>query len=431
MNGGRPAPALAGNGPADGGYTLLAYLTALLALLAVTALILLWLGFTLPLMVVGGALGGQALLSAGVWLAWRRRRALPEALPFWVLALSALNLAFYLYGSGGHTNPVISLLLVPLAISAVSQPWLRTLLLALMVMILYSLLTRYFIALEETSVAGTHHGSHGSDRLQRLHLVGMWLSFAVSVLLICALVIPLAASRRRQQQLIATQRETILRDEQLVALATFAASAAHKMATPLATLSVLVDDLGERPARDPEAEEDRRLMAQQIDLCKQILGDMMRRAEGLRENRPRRLAVAALIAELREQFNLLHPDRSLQVQNEVGPAFHVQGDATLVQALLNLLDNAVRVSEHTPEVRCQRQDNQLLIQIRDEGPGVPAAIRERLGQPFVSTREEGLGLGLFLSHASIDRLGGKLSLRESDGGALMEVRLPLLEPDDA
>ena len=68
--------------------------------------------------------------------------------------------------------------------------------------------------------------------------------------------------------------------------------------------------------------------------------------------------------------------------------------------------------------------------IEDHGPGVPAEIADQLGRTYVSRREGGLGLGVLLSQASVERLGGKVSLRAvGDKGTQLEVRLPLYRAD--
>jgi signal transduction histidine kinase len=67
-----------------------------------------------------------------------------------------------------------------------------------------------------------------------------------------------------------------------------------------------------------------------------------------------------------------------------------------------------------------------LIAVRDSGPGIPASVRARLFEPFVTTRPEGTGLGLSIVKQLIDRQGGKVSLLEREtGGTLAVVELPL------
>ncbi|MCY4127260.1 MAG: ATP-binding protein, partial [Pseudomonas sp.] len=67
----------------------------------------------------------------------------------------------------------------------------------------------------------------------------------------------------------------------------------------------------------------------------------------------------------------------------------------------------------------------IVISIRDHGPGVPPAIAEAIGKPFITTKGKGFGLGLFLSKASVTRAGGSVKLYSHEqGGTLTELRLP-------
>lgn len=362
--------------------------------------------------VLGGHLG---LTAVGYRRAFLRDDA-STGFYLGLLLLSTLLLAGLLYGTGGHTNPLISLLLLPVAMSAATLRWQATVLLAALALLAYGLLMHWFRPL---------HGLHDHQQMMALHLFGMWLTFLLSVALLVGVVLPLTAAMQRQQAQIAQQREQMLRDERLVALATFAASVAHQLGTPLSTLAVLADDLHD-DARDTPQARDLALMVQQVGHCKRILQSLAQRADDVRQGRRQRERVADLVQRLREQFALLHPARQLCLGTAPAPDWAVLGDVTLEQALLNLLDNAAQASPDDPQLDVRREGAWLCLRIGDTGQGVPEAIRDRLGQPFVSSRAGGTGLGLFLSHATIGRLGGTLRLDSDSHGTLTEVRLPLV-----
>ena len=66
----------------------------------------------------------------------------------------------------------------------------------------------------------------------------------------------------------------------------------------------------------------------------------------------------------------------------------------------------------------------MVISIADQGPGVPLHIAEQLGKPFITTKGKGLGLGMFLSQASVTRAGGSVKLYNRGAGTLTELSLP-------
>jgi two-component system sensor histidine kinase RegB len=109
----------------------------------------------------------------------------------------------------------------------------------------------------------------------------------------------------------------------------------------------------------------------------------------------------------------------------------VLAPATLPQVLTNLLDNAAR--EARSEVRFSLLDDgeDCLFEITDDGVGIAPEIATQLGRPFVSSRQDGLGLGYFLSHASVNEWGGSIHVGSAPGGGtLIRLQLPwhILQP---
>ncbi|MCG8673213.1 MAG: ATP-binding protein [Pseudomonadales bacterium] len=350
-----------------------------------------------------------------------------------LLLMSVGLLVWFLHDSGGHTNPLISLLLVPLAMSAALLGWQASVIIALVVVAAYAGLMNFYVPLGDAEMSGHHHHHDSNSQLAQLHLYGMWLTFCLSALLILVLVIPLASSIRKQREYIARQREQALQDERLVAMATFAASAAHQLGTPLSTLSVLAEDLAEEFKQEDVVQEDLSLMAEQIQLCKKTLHSMMQRADAIRNQSYEIVSLMDLIPKISSQFNLLNPAYVLSVKTDIPESVFLKSDETLEQAILNLLDNAARAGEDNPALEIDTNEEDVCLRILDVGPGFSASVLQNVGQPFISTREknEGMGLGLFLSNATINRLGGSLKLFTADTGSIAEVWLPKASPQDS
>ncbi len=116
------------------------------------------------------------------------------------------------------------------------------------------------------------------------------------------------------------------------------------------------------------------------------------------------------------------------LRREVAPVPAVLGDAAqLHQVVLNLVTNALQaVDEGETVVVALRPDgDRVLLEVRDEGPGVDPALRDRIFEPFFSGREGGTGLGLFVSYGIVERHGGTLEVGDApEGGARFSMRLP-------
>ncbi|WP_312253876.1 ATP-binding protein [Stutzerimonas nitrititolerans] len=319
-----------------------------------------------------------------------------------------------LYYSGGSTNPFVSYYLVPLTIAAATLPWLYSIVLSGLALAGYTLMLVWYDPIIVPPVERT-----------TLLVYGMWLSFALAAALITFFVTRMAEQLRHQEQFQAQRREESMRDQQLLAVATQAAGAAHELGTPLATMSVLLKELRQEH-RDPQLDEDLALLQSQVQLCKESLTQLVRAAEADRRQAVVEQTVREWVDSVMQRWHLMHPEATFQFHClGKGSAPKLMPPADLSQSLLNLLNNATDACPDDLDIRLDWNEQWIKVTIRDHGAGVPLAIAEQIGRPFITTKGKGFGLGLFLSQASVTRAGGTVKLyNHEDGGALTELRLP-------
>ncbi|WP_287809057.1 ATP-binding protein [Pseudomonas sp.] len=348
--------------------------------------------------------------------ALRVRASLPVTEQEYALQLTCdlLLHSALLYYSGGSTNPFVSYYLVPLTIAAVTLPWLYSVILSGIALACYSVLLVRFYPLPTLPIAR-----------ENLQNYGMWLSFALAAGVITFFAAKMAEELRRQEQMRAQRREEGLRDQQLLAVATEAAGAAHELGTPLATMSVLLKEM-RQDHPDPALQEDLAVLQDQVKLCKETLQQLVRAAEANRRMAVMEQPVTAWLDEALNRWHLMRPEATYRFQRlGQGEVPELAPPPDLTQALLNLLNNAADACSEGLEVRLDWNAEDIFIVIRDHGPGVPLAIAEQIGKPFFTTKGKGFGLGLFLSKASVTRAGGSVKLYSHEqGGTLTELRLP-------
>ncbi|WP_317847819.1 ATP-binding protein [Pseudomonas sp. HTZ2] len=368
----------------------------------------------LPWLSLAITLALSSLLCA--FTALRLRLSLPVTELEYALQLACdlLIHSALLYYSGGSTNPFVSYYLVPLAIAAVTLPWIYSLVLSGIALVAYSLLLVQFYPLETLPMAR-----------EKMQVYGMWLSIALAAGVITFFAARMAEELRRQEKLRADRREESLRDEQLLAVATQAAGAAHELGTPLATMSVLLNEM-RQDHTDPQLQEDLEILQDQVKLCKETLQQLVRAAEANRRLSVVEQEVTAWLDEALNRWHLMRPEATYRFQRlRDGQVPRLTPSPDLTQALLNLLNNAADACPEDLEVRLDWNAQDIIITIRDHGPGVPVAIAEAIGKPFFTTKGKGFGLGLFLSKASVTRAGGSVKLYSHEqGGTLTELRLP-------
>jgi len=325
-----------------------------------------------------------------------------------------------LFYSGGSTNPFVSYYLVPLTIAAVTLPWRYSLILSGIALALYTLMLANFYPIDTVAFAR-----------EKLQIYGMWLSFALAAGVITFFAARMAEELRRQEQMRALRREEGARDQQLLAVATEAAGAAHELGTPLATMSVLLKEM-RQDHKDPALQEDLSILQDQVKLCKETLQQLVRAAEANRRLAVQEQTVTYWLDQALNRWHLMRPESTYRFQRlGQGEVPMVAPPPDLTQALLNLLNNAADACPEGLEVSLDWTPLEIRISIRDHGAGVPLAVAEQIGKPFFTTKGKGFGLGLFLSKASVTRAGGSVKLYpHEEGGTLTELRLPRQAPGE-
>lgn len=351
-------------------------------------------------------------------LAWRRSRqaeALAAGELFRQLALDLGAFSVLMFFSGGAANPLIFLLLLPVAVAALAlpAPWVAGVL--ALAVFAYSLLMVSYLPL---AVAD-------ADRAARLHLAGMWLTFVVSAAMVAWLVVRMTASIRRRDAQLAAAREQALRDERVIALGALAAGAAHELGTPLATIAVIAGELERENGLDEAVKAEIAVLKRQVAACKSIISGLAERAGAGRLESARATPVDDWLAAVFARWQGLRPQAQGRLELEgVRPAPRIVTEGTLEQGVINLLNNAVDAGG---EVRLVGRwtDDELVIEVVDPGPGFPAHVLAQGGRAPLPARSGGSGIGLFLAQGAISRLGGRLELFNTGTGGLARVELPL------
>jgi two-component system sensor histidine kinase RegB len=162
------------------------------------------------------------------------------------------------------------------------------------------------------------------------------------------------------------------------------------------------------------------LLRSQLALCREILHKLRAQAAGDRIRQP----LSGLLGHAVERMQLMHPRCAFALALDLADR-PVEAPATLPQVLVNLVDNAAQAAQVQVALRAAEDADGLLLEIRDDGPGIAPEVAGRLGEPFVSGRADGLGIGYFLSHASVNQWGGSIHLQaRPEGGTLTTLRLP-------
>ena len=200
------------------------------------------------------------------------------------------------------------------------------------------------------------------------------------------------------------------------------AAAAHELGTPLNTIFLILNDLlkEKKLIEDKNIVKDIILLKSQAERCKEILQRFSKNPLKLKDKFLEKVKISDLIKINFDKFNknkkLILDIRSSDPEPEI-----IYKDE-IMYALGNIIQNAIFYSESTTNVELNYKKSIVNIIISDDGSGFSKDIIDKLGEPYVSKNNQGMGLGIFIAKNLIENMGGNLDFYNSkENNAVVEI----------
>jgi signal transduction histidine kinase len=385
---------------------------------------------TWPSYVVVGLLAGwNAILAA------RLQRKLSAQPVGSQCAIDLLLLGTLLYFGGGLHNPFAIFLVVQVVLASILAP--------LLIVPLGSLASLILLLL---ALLGASNLLPGEEHMQRQvsatefpwALAGaMLLTGGIAVPFAARLMTDLAESKQAAEEGEAVRRAAeaqLFKAEKLSALGRLAAGMAHEVNTPLGSVRLLASECEDELASAHPDLAKARACLEDIRSESARIGGLVRRLLDLAhpgESEREPVDIDKLLRESVRLVALRDPELQRRISLQVPEALPqpVTVRTQLLQVLLNGLDNAVDATRDNAgaiHVEARIEGPLLAIHIEDEGSGVAAESQARLFEPFFTTKVvgEGTGLGLYVSFAIMQSLGGRIALTSKERGARLRIEIP-------
>lgn len=228
-------------------------------------------------------------------------------------------------------------------------------------------------------------------------------------------------------------QDQIRRNQRLTSMGEMAANLAHQLRTPLSTALLYANHLGSEALTPAERQKFASKTIERMHHLEHLINDMLRFVKG-EITQLENVGISHLLAELRQVIEPQMIQHGLQlIVRDLSETESLMTDRqALCGAMINLLENAMQASSPDDQIilTSYLEEEDIVLSVHDDGPGIDAALQERLFEPFFTTRSEGTGLGLAIVRGVIQSMKGSVQINSSpDTGTEFVIRLPRNQGD--
>ena len=374
-------------------------------------------GLQISLPLCFAAVGASVLANLVAIIVFPENKWLSERETVSMILFDICQLTFLIYLTGGLHNPFALLILAPVTISATVLGLRSTLFLGVVALALTTLVANFHIPLRT---------SDGFIlRMPQIFVFGFWAAIVIGVVFISVYARRVSNEMHSMSDALLATQMALAREQKLTDLGGVVAAAAHELGTPLATIKLASAELMDELSDNSELHQDATLIRDQADRCRQILRSMGR--SGKDDQHLRRAPLGEAIREAAEP----HEGRGIDIHYDISPLDGenprqpiIRRQPEVIHGLRNLIQNAVDFSMATVWVHANWTESEIVVQIIDDGPGFPAQVLGRIGDPFMRRRPsrtsdasrpeyEGMGLGLFIAKTLLERTSAQLEFQNA------------------
>jgi len=388
------------------------------------------LGFSLPLSACLGVIAASAWLNVFLSFAAAGTQMLKGWEAALQLAFDVCQLALLMILTGGLSNPFLLFLIAPVTVAASSLKAQYTILISGLAIVLAALMPLF------SNDLPWREGS--ALALPALFEIGHFAALSIGIVFFALSAQRVNDDEARLIRALDAASVVISREQKLSALGAMSAMTAHELGTPLATIYLVAKELRDDLPEDSPYWEDARLLAEQAERCRTIL----RKLGEAREASDRvhaRMPLSALVDEAAAPHKGLgvavrvtcEPGQDGEVRTPI-----IYRSPEILHALGAFIENAVSFAESEVQIQASWTSRQFMVTIRDDGPGFAPEVMPKLGEPYVSERNEAqlgggdMGLGFFIAKTLIEKSGGRIATRNRFApghGAVVQAIWPRTE----
>jgi len=327
------------------------------------------------------------------------------------LILDILQLTLILYFTGGILNPFIIFIIIPSVFASLSLEKKTNYLLIIVTIISIVILTFFY---EETSLP-----------FPKKFVVDEFFYYSIPISLIIGLfflnyfAITFAHEASRRKDALDKIQQLIAKEHELVSLGGQAAAAAHSLATPLSTIKLITQELSKSLVGNKDIEKDIVLLTEQVERCNQILKKLSIEPNIDDEFIEYELTLSNYINEIIRSFQSISKKKFFFNNKQDTNPIKLKRSIEIIYGLRNFIGNANKFAKEKIFITINSDSEITEVIIEDDGNGFPKDILDKIGEPYIRTKESkdrgkpGLGLGIFIGGTLLERNYAKVNCRNS------------------
>ncbi len=334
---------------------------------------------------------------------------------FYFLSFDTIQLAVLLYLAGGIYNPFALLLIAPVIISASYLPIIFSISLLFLTIFCVILISYFYIPISWNQIF----------EVPQLFKFGLSLSLLISLVFIFVYVYLFANSSRKISRALSETKSALDNQKKISEIGSLSAAAVHELSTPLNTIFLILSDLQEdiNIKKNLHLKKEIDLLKSQADRSKNILLTLSKNPENLKDSFLNKTTISNIVKVNFDKFNNKKINLNLFYKTK-GAEPQIYFKDELFYCIGNILQNSIQHAKINVNVYIDWKKNVLLVTIIDDGIGFRNEIFDQIGKPYISKKETGMGLGIFIAKNLIENIGGSISFYNDEKlGAKVEIKI--------
>ena len=330
---------------------------------------------------------------------------------FSFLIIDILQLTLLFYFTGGILNPFIVFLIIPSVFASLSLEKKTNFILILITFISILFLTFYY----EQSTLPLPDRSQLSDYFY----FSISISLTIALLFLNFFAILFAQESSLRKDALDKIQQLIAKEHELVSLGGQAAAAAHSLATPLSTIKLITQELSQSLKGNKEIEKDIILLTEQVERCNKILKRLTIEPQIDDDFIEYELNLSNYVNEIIRSFQKISKKKFFFQNKQDTNPIKFKRSIEIIYGLRNFIGNANKFAKDKVFITINSDSEITEIIIEDDGDGFPKDILDKIGEPYIRSKEKnyqknlGLGLGIFIGGTLLERNYAIVTCRNS------------------